>query len=71
MAVSFLSCLKTVWLNAAHLKKQTSKPHLRLSSRVLIEKMMSSSTGDGSSSAAGSGDYINIKETAPPGWACC
>ncbi|XP_009572522.1 PREDICTED: ras-related protein Rab-7L1 [Fulmarus glacialis] len=39
--------------------------------RVLIEKMMSSSTGDGSSSAAGSGDYINIKETTPPGWACC
>ncbi|PKK23090.1 RAB29, member RAS oncogene family [Columba livia] len=41
------------------------------SMRVLIEKMMSSSTGDGSSSAAGSGDYINIKETTPPGWACC
>ncbi|KFV79848.1 Ras-related protein Rab-7L1, partial [Struthio camelus australis] len=39
--------------------------------RVLIEKMMSSSTGDGSSSASGSGDYINIKETSPPGWACC
>ncbi|KFO92685.1 Ras-related protein Rab-7L1, partial [Buceros rhinoceros silvestris] len=39
--------------------------------RVLIEKMISSSTGDGSSSATGSGDYINIKETAPPGWACC
>ncbi|NXW57514.1 RAB7L protein, partial [Eurystomus gularis] len=41
------------------------------SMRVLIEKMMSSSTGDGSSSTTGSGDYINIKETAPPGWACC
>ncbi|XP_010085877.1 PREDICTED: ras-related protein Rab-7L1 [Pterocles gutturalis] len=41
------------------------------SMRVLIEKMMSSSTGDGSSSAAGSGDYINIQETSPPGWACC
>ncbi|NWW42557.1 RAB7L protein, partial [Pedionomus torquatus] len=41
------------------------------SMRVLIEKMMSSSTGDGSSSAPGSGDYINIKETSPPGWACC
>ncbi|KAM9217310.1 ras-related protein Rab-7L1 isoform 2-T2 [Leptosomus discolor] len=41
------------------------------SMRVLIEKMMSSSTGDGSSSAARSGDYIHIKETTPPGWACC
>ncbi|XP_025932978.1 ras-related protein Rab-7L1 isoform X3 [Apteryx rowi] len=41
------------------------------SMRVLIEKMMSSSTGDGSSSASGSGDYINIKETSSPGWACC
>ncbi|XP_068015757.1 ras-related protein Rab-7L1 isoform X2 [Melanerpes formicivorus] len=41
------------------------------SMRVLIEKMMSSSTGDGSSTATGSGDYINIKESAPPGWACC
>ncbi|XP_062461432.1 ras-related protein Rab-7L1 isoform X2 [Pezoporus occidentalis] len=41
------------------------------SMRVLIEKMMSSSAGDGSSSAAGSGDYINIKEPTPPGWACC
>ncbi|XP_005428179.1 ras-related protein Rab-7L1 [Geospiza fortis] len=38
---------------------------------VLIEKMMSSSTGDGSSCSAGTGDYINIKETSPPGWACC
>ncbi|KFO78378.1 Ras-related protein Rab-7L1 [Cuculus canorus] len=50
--------------------KETSlalKPCLR----VLIEKMMSSSTGDGSSSAAMSGDYINIKESSPPGWACC
>ncbi|XP_074971309.1 ras-related protein Rab-7L1 isoform X3 [Phalacrocorax aristotelis] len=42
-----------------------------LCKRVLIEKMMSSSAGDGSSSAVGSGDYINIKETTPPGWACC
>uniref|UniRef100_A0A8B9FDT1 Solute carrier family 41 member 1 n=1 Tax=Amazona collaria TaxID=241587 RepID=A0A8B9FDT1_9PSIT len=41
------------------------------SMRVLIEKMMSSSAGDGSSSAAGSGDYINIKEPTPPGWTCC
>ncbi|NWZ97570.1 RAB7L protein, partial [Nesospiza acunhae] len=39
--------------------------------RVLIEKMMSSCTGDGSSCSAGTGDYINIKETSPPGWACC
>lgn len=50
---------------------KTKQTHICLSSRVLIEKMMSSSTGDGSSSAAGSGDYINIKETTPPGWACC
>ncbi|NWW41474.1 RAB7L protein, partial [Panurus biarmicus] len=41
------------------------------SMRVLIEKMMASSSGDGSSSSAGTGDYINIKETSPPGWACC
>ncbi|XP_008643041.1 PREDICTED: ras-related protein Rab-7L1 [Corvus brachyrhynchos] len=41
------------------------------SMRVLIEKMMSSSTGHGSSSSAGSGDYISIKETSTPGWACC
>uniref|UniRef100_A0A8D2NQ58 RAB29, member RAS oncogene family n=1 Tax=Zosterops lateralis melanops TaxID=1220523 RepID=A0A8D2NQ58_ZOSLA len=41
------------------------------SMRVLIEKMMSSSSGDGNSSSAGTGDYINIKETSPPGWACC
>ncbi|NWX88202.1 RAB7L protein, partial [Nothoprocta ornata] len=41
------------------------------SMRVLIEKMMSSSAGDGSSSASGSGDYINLKEPSTPGWACC
>ncbi|XP_058675209.1 ras-related protein Rab-7L1, partial [Ammospiza caudacuta] len=41
------------------------------SMRVLIEKMMSSPSGDGSCCSAGSGDYINIKESSPPGWACC
>ncbi|NXF11216.1 RAB7L protein, partial [Smithornis capensis] len=41
------------------------------SMRVLIEKMMCSSTGDGSASSAGSGDYIHLKEPPTPGWACC
>ncbi|XP_059723466.1 ras-related protein Rab-7L1 [Haemorhous mexicanus] len=39
--------------------------------RVLLEKMMSSSSGDGSSCSAGTGDYISIKESSPPGWGCC
>lgn len=52
-------------------QKPPTQTQVCLSSRVLIEKMMSSSTGDGSSSATGTGDYINIKETTPPGWACC
>ncbi|XP_074833777.1 ras-related protein Rab-7L1 isoform X2 [Carettochelys insculpta] len=41
------------------------------SMRVLIEKMMSSSAGDGDLSGSGRGDYINIKDASPPGWGCC
>uniref|UniRef100_A0A452IJI6 Ras-related protein Rab n=1 Tax=Gopherus agassizii TaxID=38772 RepID=A0A452IJI6_9SAUR len=41
------------------------------SMRVLIEKMMASSTGDGDLSVSGRGDYINIKDASPPGWGCC
>lgn len=52
-------------------QKKPKQFYTCLSSRVLIEKMMSSSTGDGSSAASWKGDYINIKETSPPGWACC
>uniref|UniRef100_K7F5H5 Ras-related protein Rab n=1 Tax=Pelodiscus sinensis TaxID=13735 RepID=K7F5H5_PELSI len=41
------------------------------SMRVLIEKMMSSFTGDGDLPGSGRGDYINIKDASPPGWGCC
>ncbi|XP_019402092.1 PREDICTED: ras-related protein Rab-7L1 [Crocodylus porosus] len=41
------------------------------SMRVLVEKMISSSTGDRDSSVSGQGDYINLKDASSPGWACC
>lgn len=70
LVCSPLCCPKTMWPNGACWRKKT-QIHLCLFSRVLIEKMMSSSTGDGSAAASWRGDYINIKETSPPGWACC
>ncbi|XP_019369542.1 PREDICTED: ras-related protein Rab-7L1 [Gavialis gangeticus] len=41
------------------------------SMRVLVEKMILSSTGDRDSSVSGQGDYINLKGASSPGWACC
>ncbi|XP_067387648.1 ras-related protein Rab-7L1 isoform X2 [Emydura macquarii macquarii] len=41
------------------------------SMRVLIEKMMSSSTGEGDFSVSDRGNYITIKDASPSGWGCC